>query len=185
MSTSYRIICCENQKLYPGETFVDIMPAIPVRQEDSLSHRFMEKVRQRLIPDVKCVEYGFILTESDNGELSISYEESYHKDISRYKEQFQEKYEDVMFAAFREMKAQGKDRTFHIDMAELASLYGVGQKIRYEGQPTSIKEERFKEAAEISRRREESYTMQRNYYERTGIDPIERLKQRYRNYSGD
>lgn len=188
MSTSYRIICCENEEKYPGKTFVDIMPAMQVRQEDCLSHRFMEKLRQQQNPGVHCVEYGFILTEKNNGDLEISYEESYHQDISRYYQLFQAKYEDKMFKAFREMREAGRDRTFHINMTDLAKLYGCGaEMVNNNGPVKSSYEERFFEAAERAQRREENMAMQREYDRKNDVGSLEYLRRKYlyRGYDGD
>ena len=188
MSTSYRIICCENQEKYPDKVFVDIMPAIQTKQEDCLSHRFMEKLRQQQNPGVKCVEYGFILTEKNNGDLEISYEESYNQDISRYHELFQDKYEAKMFKAFREMREAGRDRTFHIDMTDLARLYGCSaETISKNVSAKSAYEERFFAAAEQARRKEENLAMQREYDRKNDVGSVEYLRRKYlcRGYDGD
>ena len=62
MKDVYRVVCSENQKLYPGQVFVDFMPAGQSRQENCLNHDAILQMRRTINPGVDSVENGLILT---------------------------------------------------------------------------------------------------------------------------
>lgn len=63
MKDVYRVVCSENQKLYPGQVFVDFMPAGQSRQENCLNHDAILQMRRTINPGVDSVENGLILTD--------------------------------------------------------------------------------------------------------------------------
>lgn len=77
MKDVYRVVCSENQKLYPGQVFVDFMPAGQSRQENCLNHDAILQMRRTINPGVDSVENGLILTDYGFGRPEMGYEAAY------------------------------------------------------------------------------------------------------------
>ena len=109
MKDVYRVVCSENQKLYPGQVFVDFMPAGQSRQENCLNHDAILQMRRTINPGVDSVENGLILTDYGFGRPEMGYEAAYGPE--RRKPGYDAgKYEPVILERFRQMREAGKER---------------------------------------------------------------------------
>ena len=121
MKDVYRVVCSENQKLYPGQVFVDFMPAGQSRQENCLNHDAILQMRRTINPGVDSVENGLILTDYGFGRPEMGYEAAYGPE--RRKPGYDAgKYEPVILERFRQMREAGKEKTLDVSISELAAL---------------------------------------------------------------
>ena len=110
MKDVYRVVCSENQKLYPGQVFVDFMPAGQSRQENCLNHDAILQMRRTINPGVDSVENGLILTDygfalygfeqtEDNGSPKSAREAALIEEARRQKEIARKKAEQREYEA--------------------------------------------------------------------------------------
>lgn len=185
MKDVYRVVCSENQKLYPGQVFVDFMPAGQSRQENCLNHDAILQMRRTINPGVDSVENGLILTDYGFGRPEMGYEAAYGPE--RRKPGYDAgKYEPVILERFRQMREAGKEKTLDVSISELAALYGFEQT-EDNGSPKSAREAALIEEArrqkEIARKKAE----QREYEakKQSNLSTEQILKWKYSRYFGD
>ncbi len=125
MKNIYRVVCSENQRLYPGKTFIDIYPAGSMRPENSLTHDCLLQMRRMASPGVDKIESGILLTELDNGEISLQYEKRTNYRLRRYQEHLRQRLDPKIIATFKEMKSQNKDRTLEVSLVHMAIMFDL------------------------------------------------------------
>lgn len=186
MKEVYRVVCSENQRLYPGQTFVDFMPAGMSRQENCLNHESILKMRRLVNPEVDSLENGLIITDYGNGNLELGYEKAYNYQIRRNQDYFKQKYEKLIFERYRQMKEAGKEKTIEVSMRDLAVLYDFHQSVD-NGAPKSAREAALIEEAqrlkEAEQRKKDSIEQQAKREQNLTTQQI--LKWKYSRYSGD
>lgn len=186
MKDIYRVVCSENQRLYPGQTFIDFMPAGHTRQENCLNHESILQMRRMVNPDVDSIENGLLLTDYGNGRLELQYEKAYNYHIRRHQEYVKEKYEPLIFERFRQMRAAGKEKTLEVSLRDLVVLYDFHQSID-DGSPKSAREmaliEEARKRKEIERRKNEMREQMAKKEKNLTTEQI--LRWKYARYSGD
>ena len=172
MKDVYRVVCSENQKLYPGQVFVDFMPAGQSRQENCLNHDAILQMRRTINPGVDSVENGLILTDYGFGRPEMGYDAG--------------KYEPVILERFRQMREAGKEKTLDVSISELAALYGFEQT-EDNGSPKSAREAALIEEARRRKEIERKKAEQRDYEakKQSNLSTEQILKWKYSRYSGD
>ena len=186
MKDIYRVVCSENQRLYPNQTFVDFMPAGMSRQENCLNHESILQMRRVVNPEVDALEDGLVLIDYGNGNLELGYEKAYNYQIRRNQEYFKQKYEKLIFERFRQMKEAGKEKTIEISMRDMAVQYDFHAMAKIES-PQSAREaalvEEAKRLEEQERRRKEQSAYQAK--KESNLTTEQLLKWKYSRYSGD
>ncbi|MBQ8785583.1 MAG: hypothetical protein IJZ59_06045 [Alphaproteobacteria bacterium] len=124
----YRVVCSENQQLYPNETFVDFMPAGMNRSENSVIHDSILKMRRLANPDVESLCNGLLLYDFGAGRIELKFEKAYNHIIRRNQENFRKNYEHLIIRRFKEMRESGKDKTLNINTSTLAVVYDFYKK---------------------------------------------------------
>ncbi len=156
----YRVVCSENQKLYPNETFVDFMPAGMNRSENSVIHDSILKMRRMANPEVESLTNGLLLYDFGAGRIELKFEKAYNHIIRRNQENFRKNYEHLIIRRFKEMRENGKDKTLNINTATLAVVYDFYKKDNDDlVAPQSAKEVELRRKAEeyrqLQKRRQE------------------------------
>lgn len=168
----YRVVCSENQRLYPGKTFVDFMPAGLNRCENSVIHDSILKMRQMINPEVTSLTSGLFLYDLGGGRTELRFERADNYQVRRYQEDIKAKYSNMIVDRFREMRAAGKEKTLDVSLSTLAIVYDfykagdVGDdvpksaremELRQKAAEYRQREQRRKELAEYQRTHEVSY----------------------------
>lgn len=125
MPDKYRVICSENQKLFPGQTFVDIYPAGSMRPENCLTHDGLLQMRRLINPDVQKLESGIILTDFGHGNILLQYEKMPNRRMQQYQDHLRQKLDPLILNTFRKMKNRNKDRTLEVSIANMAVMYDL------------------------------------------------------------
>ena len=185
MKDIYRVVCSQNQSLYPNRIFVDFMPAEASQQENCLNHEAMLKMRRLTYPDVENIEDGLIITDYGNGRLELGYEQGYIHKKGQNLDKFREQYEDLVFERFRQMKKAGKEKTIDVSLHDLVKLYGFHQT-ENDNSPKSAREialieeaKKIKEAEHKKKERAQQSTKEKDWT----TEQI--LRWKYSRYSGD
>lgn len=144
MKEKYRVVCSENQEKYPDKVFIDFLPANPEKQEICLTHSQMLMLRNKLNPGLQEVGEGMLLIDKGNNGLEIEYLKASSKETKILQEKFKHRYEKLIFKAFREMKAAGKNQTLNPTLRDLPYLYGLNQNQDLET-PKSFREYELRE----------------------------------------
>lgn len=76
MPDKYRVICSENQNLYPEKIFVDIYPAGSMRPESCLTHDGLLQMRRLINPNIQKLESGIILTDFGHCNILLQREDA-------------------------------------------------------------------------------------------------------------
>lgn len=139
MQDKYRVICCENQRLYPGKTFIDIYPADSSRPESSLTHDCLLQMRRLINPKVDKLESGIILTDLGNGNIHLQYEKVYNYRMRQYQEHLRQRLDKEIVKTFMTMKQQNKDRTLEVSFSDMSVLFDLHTKDTH--QPISAQED--------------------------------------------
>ena len=84
MKDLYRVVCSENQQLYPNKTFIDIYPAGISRPENNVTHDCILSMRRIINPEVYPIVSGIILTDLGHGNIHLKYEKVYNKRLAQY-----------------------------------------------------------------------------------------------------
>lgn len=119
----YRVVCSENQRLYPGKTFIDFMPAGTNRCENAVIHDSILKMRQMINPEVDSLTTGLLLYDFGDGNISLQYEKAYNYVIRRNQAYIKDKYENMIIDRFKDMRAMGKEKTLDVSLSTLAVVY--------------------------------------------------------------
>lgn len=125
MPDKYRVICSENQNLYPEKIFVDIYPAGSMRPENCLTHDGLLQMRRLINPNVQKLESGIILTDFGHGNILLQYEKMPNRRMQQYQDHLRQKLDPLILDTFRKMKNHNKDRTLEVSMANMAVMYDL------------------------------------------------------------
>lgn len=125
MADKYRVICTENQRLYPGKTFIDIYPAGSLRPENSLTHDCLLQMRRLATPEVDKLESGIILTDFGNGSIHLQYETMPNRRMKEYQNLLRQRLDKQIIDTFKQMRAKGFDRTLEISFTEMAARFDL------------------------------------------------------------
>lgn len=125
MPDKYRVICCENQRAYPGKTFIDIYPAGSLRPENSLTHDCLLQMRRLSNPEVDKLESGIILTDFGNGNIHLQYEAMPNRRMREYQNQLRQRLDKQIIDTFKQMRSKGFDRTLEISFTEMATRFDL------------------------------------------------------------
>lgn len=125
MPDKYRVICTENQRAYPGKTFIDIYPAGCLRPENSLTHDCLLQMRRLTNPDVEPLESGIILTDFGNGNIHLQYERMPNRRMQEYQNHLRQRLDGQIIKTFKQMQAQGVNRTLEISFSEMAVRFDL------------------------------------------------------------
>ncbi len=125
MSDKYRVICSENQQLYPQKIFVDIYPAGNLRPENSLTHDGLLQMRRLINPNVEKLESGIILTDFGHGNIILQYEKTYNRRMQQYQDFLRQRLDPLIIQTFLSMKQHGKDRTIEVSLSNMAVMYDL------------------------------------------------------------
>ena len=136
MCESYRVVCSENQDLYPGEVFVDIC------RDGFCSHDCIFKMRQHLNPGVERIfndSRGIMLREARDGSVNLVYTK--HRDVRAQKtqEEKRKRVDHLIIAEFKKMKENGLVQTISVPSLQLEY---VGDACKKSGKVSSAKEEK-------------------------------------------
>lgn len=125
MPDKYRVICTENQRRYPGKTFIDIYPAGCMRPENSLTHDCLLQMRRLATPEVDKIESGIILTDFGNGNIHLQYEAMPNRRMREYQQYLRQRLDGQIIDTFKEMKAKGVNRTLEISFCDMATRFDL------------------------------------------------------------
>lgn len=125
MIDTYRVVCSENDRLYPGEIFVDIYPAGNSRPENCLTHNGLLAMRRISNPGVSNIEPGILLFDNGQEQPSLKYEKATSYSRRRYQESVHQKIDKKIYETFQKMKAARKNRTLEVSFASMAVLYDL------------------------------------------------------------
>ncbi len=184
----YRVVCSENQRLYPGKTFIDFMPAGTNRCENSVIHDSILKMRQQINPEVRPLTNGLFLYDLGDGRINLHFEKTNNYLVRRDQEQAKAKYSNMIIDRFKEMRANGKEKTLDISLSTLAVVYDFYKAQETDDNcPKSAREMELRQKAEeyrqTQRRRQElaEYHRDRATYQAE----TQMLAWRLARYSGD
>lgn len=152
----YRVVCSENQRLYPGKTFIDFMPAGTNRCENAVIHDSILKMRQMINPEVDSLTTGLLLYDFGDGNISLKYEKAYNYIIRRNQAYIKDKYENMIIERFKDMRAMGKEKTLDVSLSTLAVVYDF-----YKSDNTNSDSPRSAREAELRRKAEEYRQLQK------------------------
>lgn len=136
MYASYRVVCSENQDLYPGKIFVDIC------RDGFCSHDCIFKMRQYLNPGVERIfndSRGIMLREARDGSFHLVY--TRHRDVRAQKDQEikRQRVDGLIIEEFKKMREKGLIQTISVPYARL--MY-VGENVKKGGKVNTFQEER-------------------------------------------
>lgn len=152
----YRVVCSENQRLYPGKTFIDFMPAGLNRSENSIIHDSILKMRQMIDPEVHSLTSGLFLYDLGGGRVNLHFERAENFQLRRYQDGIKAKYSDMIIDRFREMRAAGKEKTLEVSLSTLAVVYDFYKACNVDDTaPKSAREMELRRQAEEYRQREQ------------------------------
>lgn len=163
----YRVVCSENQHLYPGKIFIDFMPAGTNRCENSVIHDSILKMRQMINPEVKALTRGLFLYDLGDGRINLQFEKTDNRQIRNSQEDIKAKYTNMIIESFREMRASGKEKTLDISMSTLAVVYDFYKADIDDNAPKSARETELRikaaEYRQAEKRRKELAEYQRTH----------------------
>ncbi|MBE6454137.1 MAG: hypothetical protein E7017_04555 [Alphaproteobacteria bacterium] len=139
MKDLYRVVCSENQQLYPNKTFIDIYPAGISRPENNVTHDCILSMRRIINPEVYPIVSGIILTDLGHGNIHLKYEKVYNKRLAQYQEHLRTYMDAKIIKTFIEMKQQNQNKTIDINMTNLAIYYDINATNK--STPISAKEQ--------------------------------------------
>lgn len=184
----YRVVCSENQRLYPGKTFIDFMPAGTNRTENSVIHDSILKMRQMINPEVSALTSGLFLYDLGDGRVNLHFERADNYQVRRYQETIKAKYSKMIIERFNEMRSAGKEKTLDISMATLAVAYDFYKALDNDDQtPKSAREMELRQKAEEYRNQERRRKELAEYHRTHASNHIEtqRMAWKMARYSGD
>ncbi len=169
MKDVYRVVCSENQRLYPGKTFIDIYPAGSFRPENCLNHDCILMMRQVINPEVYSLEPGILLYDKEGCEPHVTLEMTCNKRLKLYQDSFRKRYEKKIIETFKKMKSLGRDRTMDVSFLDLAVRYDFFQEEKINDTPKSAREQEIIQSAKEHKiqeqRRQELIERKRNELE--------------------
>lgn len=157
MADKYRVICTENQRLYPDKTFIDIYPAGSLRPENSLTHDCLLQMRRLINPEVNKLESGIILTDFGNGNIHLQYEAMPTRRLREYQNSLRQTLDGKIIDTFRKMRAKGFDRTLEISFTEMAArfdLYAADDETPVSAREDALIKENARQKRLIEKRKE-------------------------------
>lgn len=125
MFEKYRVICTENQKLYPDKLFIDIYPAGIGSAANSLTHECLLQMRRMINPEVEVVETGILLTDLGNGNLQLQYEKMPNRRMQQYQDNLRKQLDKKITDAYKDMRLQNKDRTMEVSLSNMVVLFDL------------------------------------------------------------
>lgn len=123
MSKVYRVVCSENQKLYPNQLFVDFMPAGDSRPENCLNHECILKMRQMINPQVNSLESGILFYDYGDNNYLIKYEKVTNYSMRRYQEYIKQRLDKEILSTYQRMQANNKEKTLEVSLTNMAIIY--------------------------------------------------------------
>lgn len=176
MIDTYRVVCSENERLYPGEIFVDIYPAGNSRPENCLTHDGLLAMRQISNPGVSNIEPGILLFDNGQENPTLKYEKVTSYSRKRYQEFVHQKIDKKIYQTFRKMKSAGKNRTLEVSFASMAVMYDLNAE-KDDKSPKSAREyaliEENQRQKTLAEKRQELIERKRlelaRYIERKGV----------------
>ncbi len=125
MTDIYRVVCSENNQLYPEEIFIDIYPAGSSRPENCLAHSGLLAMRRIINPGVNNIEPGILLFDNGQEQPTLKYEKPTSYSRKRYQEFIHQKIDKEIYKTFHKMMASGKNRTIEVSFASMAVMYDL------------------------------------------------------------
>lgn len=169
MKEVYRVVCSENQRLYPGKTFIDIYPAGSFRPENCLNHDSILMMRQIINPEVFSLEPGILLYDKEGCEPHLVFEKMFNKRQKFYQDSFRQRYEKKIVETFQKMRSLGRDKTMDVSFLDLAVRYDFFQSDYLADTPKSAREQEIIQSAQKhkiqERKRQELISRKQNELE--------------------
>ncbi len=167
MPDKYRVICTENQRAYPGKTFIDIYPAGVMRPENSLTHDCLLQMRRLINPEVEKLESGIILTDFGDGNIHLQYEGTTNKRMREYQKYLRQKLDGQIIDTFKKMRTRGLDRTLEISFTEMAArfdLYAPEEETQISAREDALIKENARQKKLIEKHKEAVLRSSRSKY---------------------
>lgn len=179
--SSYRVICTENQELYPGKIFIDIC------RDGMCSHDCLFEMRKSLNPGVERIfndSRGIMLKEMKNGEIMLIYTKHNDKMAQILQSKKRSIVDPLIIKTFREMRQKNCVQTISIPLVRIKKL---AKNCIKAGKIKNSLEEKAVEIVEEEHRRKRIMEMKKAYYENNkyASNPHLRLMLNQRKYLGD
>lgn len=146
MLDKYRVVCSENQQLYPNRVFIDIYPA-----DSDLNHDCLLQLRKMKNPDVAQIVSDIILTDLGNEKVHLQYEEVSDSAFLARQNELRKTLDEDIRQAFVQMRRENKDRTIEANINSMAVIYGLSEPID-ENAPISAREYELRKTLEREKR---------------------------------
>ncbi len=146
MLDKYRVVCSENQQLYPNRVFIDIYPA-----DSDLNHDCLLQLRKIKNPEVSQIVSDIILTDLGNEKVLLQYEDVSDSSFLARQNELRKTLDEEIRQTFVQMRRENKDRTIEANITNMAVIYGLAEPID-ENTPISAREYELRKILEREKR---------------------------------